>query len=174
MNSKLIGLLTFVLVGYMVYYFFFKTMLVLGQAAPHFEAVSVQGDSLNLDQFKGSYLLIDFWGSWCGPCRKENPILNMMYAKYHNASFKQADKIEFLSVALEKDAESGLKAIKQDNLLWPHQVIENELFESEFARMYGVKSIPKKFLIGPDQLIVLSDPSIADLDAFLAYQIKKN
>lgn len=149
-------------------------MLVLGQPAPRFEVVSVQGDTLNLERFKGSYLLIDFWGSWCGPCRKENPILNMMYAKYQNASFKQAHKIEFLSVALERDYESGLKAISADHLMWPHQVVENKLFEAELAKKYGVRSIPKKFLIGPDQLIVLSDPSIADLDAFLAYQIKKN
>lgn len=149
-------------------------MLVLGQEAPYFEAVNTQEQTINLAQFKGKYLLIDFWGSWCGPCRKENSVLNMVYDKYKNKTFKNSLSIEFLSIALESNKEDGIKAIAKDGLLWPNHIIEENLLKSRLAQLYQISSIPSKFLIGPDQLIVLNNPSIEDLDDFLAYQVKKN
>jgi len=149
-------------------------MLVLGQPAPPIQAIGTMGQTIQLEQFSGRYLLVDFWGSWCGPCRKENPILVMMYEKYHGKSFKAASDIEFLSIALEKDRNDGIQAIEHDQLKWPHHIVEDQLLNSDLANRYGVRSIPTKYLIGPDSRIILSDPSIAELDAFLAYQIKKN
>ena len=77
-----------IIFGYLIYYFFFKSTLVFGQAAPYFESVDLNGQHIDLKQFKGKYLLIDFWGSWCVPCRKENPIMVMMYNKYKNKPYK--------------------------------------------------------------------------------------
>lgn len=160
--------------GYLIYYFFFKTMMVLGQSAPDFQAIGHDKQIIKLEQFRGKYLFIEFWGSWCGPCRKENPILVMMYEKYKNETFKTASGIDFLSIALEKDRKNAEKAIQEDNLIWPYHIIEENLFQSQLAQTFTIRSIPAKFLIGPDLRIVLSDPSIAELDAFLAYQLKKD
>ncbi|MBK8954410.1 MAG: TlpA family protein disulfide reductase [Saprospiraceae bacterium] len=174
MKKLLLPTAAILFIGYLVYYFFFNSMLVLGQMAPDFQATDLNNDSIKLEQFKGRYLLIEFWGSWCAPCRKENPILVMMYDKYRNIKFKTADGIDFLGVALEKNKEDAIKAIGNDGLNWPHHIIEENLMQSPIAQAYSVRSIPSKFLIGPDSRIILADPSIAELDAFLAYQTQKN
>ncbi len=149
-------------------------MLVLGQPAPYFEATDMNGQQIDLNHFKGKYLLIEFWGSWCGPCRKENPILVMMYEKYKNKPYKSASGIEFLSIALESKKEDALDAIKRDGLIWPNHIIEENQMKSQIAKLYGVTSIPMKFLIGPDHIIMMANPSIQELDDFLAYQVLKN
>jgi thiol-disulfide isomerase/thioredoxin len=149
-------------------------LLVLGQKAPHFSEKDIKGEMIELNQFKGKYLLVDFWGSWCAPCRKENPILVMMYEKYNSKTFKNATGIEFLSVALESNALAAIEAIKKDGLVWPYHIIDENQMNSQLAKLYQVKYIPTKYLIGPEQNIMLANPSIAELDDFLAYQLKKN
>lgn len=149
-------------------------MLVLGQTAPYFESKDMHGQEINLKQFKGKYLLIDFWGSWCAPCRKENPILVMMYEKYKNKTFKNATGIEFLSIALDANIEQAKITIEKDGLIWPHHIIDENQMKSALAKLYSVSAIPMKYLIGPDQIIMLSNPNIDDLDDFLAYQVLKN
>ena len=73
-----------------------------------------------------------------------------------------------------QESAAALKAIENDGLIWPHHVIEPNMFESQLAKIYKIKSIPAKYLIGPDQIIMLADPSIRELDDFLAFQILKN
>ncbi len=147
---------------------------MLGQMAPEFSQQDIKGEQIDLKQFKGKYLLIDFWGSWCAPCRKENPILVMMYEKYKSKSFKSAAGIEFLSIALENQPSAGLEAIKKDGLSWPYHIIDDRGMNSPLSKLYQVRYIPTKYLIGPDQIIMMANPSIAELDDFLAYQVVKN
>ena len=174
MQKYLIGLAGVLFFTYLIYYFFFNKMLVLGQPAPPFEIENLRKNKINLDSFKGQYVLIDFWGSWCAPCRQENKVLTMMYAHYKDQKFKNAQGIQFLSIAFDQDPEAALHAIEKDGLVWPHHVIEQTMFESELAKLYRIKSIPMKYLIGPDRIIMLADPSIRELDDFLAFQIQKN
>ncbi|MFZ1515460.1 MAG: TlpA disulfide reductase family protein [Saprospiraceae bacterium] len=166
-KNFLIGLAmvtTFVLVRY----FYFKPMLVFGEDSPTFTAQDVNGKNISLKDYQGYYLLIDFWGSWCAPCRRENPILAMMYDKYKDRNFKSASGIKFLSIALEKDRESALNAIAKDGLVWPDHIIETQMLKSPMAILFGIKQVPTKFLIGPNGKIILSDPDIKELDDYLA------
>lgn len=149
-------------------------MLVLGQPAPFFEAMDINGQHIDLKQFKGKYLLIDFWGSWCAPCRKENQVIVMMYNKYKNKPYKSAAGIEFLSIALDANEPDAKAAITKDGLLWQNHIIEKNQMNGPIAKLYKVTSIPTKYLIGPDQLIILANPTIHELDDFLAYQVLKN
>ena len=174
MQKYLFGLAGVLFFSYLIYYFFFNQMLVLGQPAPPFEIENLRKNKINLDSFKGQYVLIDFWGSWCGPCRQENKILTMMYAHYKDQKFKKAAGIQFLSIAFDQDPDAAKNAIEKDGLVWPHHVIEPNMFDSELAQTYRIRSIPMTSLIGPDQIIMLADPSIRELDDFLAFQILKN
>ena len=174
MQKYLFGLAGVLFFSYLIYYFFFNQMLVLGQPAPPFEIENLRKNKINLDSFKGQYVLIDFWGSWCGPCRQENKILTMMYAHYKDQKFKKAAGIQFLSIAFDQDPDAAKNAIEKDGLVWPHHVIEPNMFDSELAKTYRIRSIPMKYLIGPDQIIMLADPSIREWDDFLAFQILKN
>jgi thiol-disulfide isomerase/thioredoxin len=167
-------LIALIILGYLVYYFFFKTMLVLGQPAPYFKTVDLDGQTIELNRFKGKYLLIDFWGSWCGPCRKENPILEMVYEKYKDKPFKTASGIEFLSIALDGSPEDVIRAMQHDGISWTNHILESNQFNGPVTKLFQVKQIPMKYLIGPDQIIMLANPDIAELDDFLAYQVLKN
>lgn len=163
-----------ILLAILVKYFYFKPMLVYGQDAPRFEVIDLTGQPIKLEDFKDHYLLIDFWGSWCGPCRAENPILAMMYAKYKDKAFKQATGIKFMSVAFEQDSLRAIKAIKEDGLAWPYHVIQTDMLKSPMAILFDIKRIPTKFLISPQGKILLSDPDIKELDDYLAKDTQKN
>lgn len=125
-----------------------------GKAAPSFSKPGVDGKYLSLDQFKGKYLLLDFWGSWCGPCRALNPHLKELYATYKSKGF------EILGIACEKapnlaDAiSSWKKAIEKDGLTWA-QVINNETNSKvDLTKLYGIDAFPTKVLLDPKGNIV--------------------
>jgi thiol-disulfide isomerase/thioredoxin len=131
-RSFLIGL-ALVATFLIVRYFYFKPMLVFGEDAPSFTTADINGQNISLSDYRGYYLLLDFWGSWCAPCRRENPILAMMYDKYKDRKFKSASGIKFLSVALEQDRESALKAIEKDGLVWPGHIVETQMLKSPYG-----------------------------------------
>ncbi len=118
-----------------------------GKSAPGFSKPGVDGKLISLDQFKGKYLLLDFWGSWCGPCRASNPHLKELYATYKDKGF------EILGIACEKapnlaDAiSSWKKAIEKDGLPWT-QVINNETDSKvDLIKLYGIDAFPTKVLL---------------------------
>ena len=120
----------------------------IGALAPDIALMDPEGNIRKLSSLRGKIVLIDFWASWCGPCRKENPNVVAVYQKYHDLGF------EIYSVSLDKDRDSWLKAIAKDNLLWPDHVSDLKYWKSEGAAAYGVTSIPYTVLIDKKGKIV--------------------
>ena len=120
----------------------------IGQKAPELAFQNPEGKTLKLSDLKGKVVLIDFWASWCRPCRMENPNVVKAYNKYHEKGF------EIFSVSLDKDKASWVNAIKQDGLVWANHVSDLLYWQSQAAQIYGVRSIPATFLIGKDGKII--------------------
>ena len=126
----------------------------LGDAAPEIAMANPKGKEMKLSDLRGSYVLIDFWASWCGPCRRENPSVVRAFDKYRKAKFKDADGFEVFSVSLDSDVPRWEAAIKKDDLSWKHHVSDLKKWDNEAAAMYGVSSIPMSFLVDPNGIIV--------------------
>jgi thiol-disulfide isomerase/thioredoxin len=120
----------------------------IGANAPDISLPDRDGKIRKLSSLKGKVVLVDFWASWCGPCRKENPNVVAIYGKYHDKGF------EVFSVSLDKDRDSWLNAIAKDNLLWPDHVSDLKYWKSEGAATYGVSAIPFTVLIDKKGKIV--------------------
>jgi peroxiredoxin len=127
----------------------FENTVAIDKMAPDFTLKDPNDNPISLSSFRGKYVLIDFWASWCGPCRAENPTLVKAYEKYHGKNF------EILGVSLDAEGakEKWMKAIKDDGLTWP-QISDLKYWKSEVVKLYGIQGIPLNFLIGPDGKII--------------------
>jgi thiol-disulfide isomerase/thioredoxin len=130
----------------------------IGFAAPEIALTDTDGTIRKLSSLKGKVVLIDFWASWCGPCRKENPNVVSIYNKYHDKGF------EVYSVSLDKDRASWLAAIAKDGLIWPNHVSDLKYWKSEGAATYGVTSIPYTVLVDRKGKIVAKKLRGEDLE----------
>lgn len=119
----------------------------IGGDAPKFTQNDTEGNPISLEDFKGKVVLLDFWASWCGPCRRENPNVVKVYEQYKDKGF------EILGVSLDKDKGRWVDAIAKDNLTWP-QVSDLKGWSNEVGKMYGVSSIPHTVLIDEEGKIL--------------------
>jgi thiol-disulfide isomerase/thioredoxin len=110
---------------------------------------------------KGKYTLLDFWASWCYPCRKENPALVALHNKYKNANFR------IVGFSLDSDKERWVRAIKNDNLKWTH-VSDLKGWHSMVVSKFGIKAIPMNFLINEEGVIVAKNLYATQLDELLS------
>lgn len=136
-----------------------------GMEAPAFTQNDTAGNPVSLSDFKGQYLLIDFWASWCGPCRRANPTVVEIYKKYAPQGFT------ILGVSMDSDKEAWLKAIKNDQLTWTH-VSTLEGWGNPVGKLYGVLSIPHAVLIDPDGKILKYKVHADELNQVLEENIK--
>ena len=126
-----------------------KKITAIGKIAPDFEQPDTSGKMIKLSDFKGQYVLLDFWASWCGPCREENPNVVKAYQKFHGKGFT------ILSVSLDQPGKKAnwLNAIHHDGLTWT-QVSDLQFWNNAVAVLYGIKAIPQNFLIDKDGKII--------------------
>jgi len=169
MSKVLNVLIVVVLLALLGYKFLWPTAVTVGESAPAIERTLVNGNAFKLADFKGDYVLVDFWGSWCPPCRKANKELVPFYQKWEGKKFKDGGQLQILSVAIEKQKARALKAIERDNLYWDHHIIEESRFllQNPLALAYKVSDVPALFLINKEGHIMGKNLSFEEIDKLL-------
>ena len=122
--------------------------MAVGSVAPDITMATPEGGTLSLSELRGNIVLIDFWASWCRPCRAENPNVVRTYNQYHSKGF------DVFSVSLDKSPDAWKRAILQDGLVWPNHVSDLRHWQSAAAKLYNVKGIPQTYLIDKEGVIL--------------------
>lgn len=144
---------------------FIKHMMLVkpvsvGQQAPDFTLTDDTGKTFQLAEYKGKYVMLDFWASWCAPCRQENPNVVRLYNQYKEKGFN------IVGISLDEDQKAWQQAIKDDKLTWRHAV-ETQRFDGAVVKQYQIEAIPSSFIIDPTGKIIAKNLRGNDLEDFL-------
>lgn len=121
--------------------------LDIGKILPDFEVTDINGKQVKLSDFRGKYVLVDFWASWCAPCRKEFPFLRELYKNHHMQAF------DILGVSIDESVEEWKKASQEESLIWTNTCSPGDL-NSELYRLFNLNGVPDNFLLDPDGKII--------------------
>lgn len=166
MLNKKILLIVLALAAVVLFYWWRMPRYGTGAQVTDFELTTPQGQKVRLSDLKGKMVLVHFWGSWCGPCRKENPALADIYNTYHDKGF------EVLSIAVERNPDGWERAIERDGITWPYHVMESGDFDGPITSQFNVHAIPAVFLINKEGQLMANNPSPAVLGKILSEQCK--
>lgn len=168
-KSILYYLLTAVLIFALfkaVKYFYLKPSISIGAQAPDFSFIEQSGNSFSLYKLKGKYVILQFWGSWCGPCRRENAELSQLYSELYKS--QKQNSFEIVSIGIESDQNRWARTILNDGMKWEHHNSEFLMFDAKIAKLYGVKQIPTTFILDPDMKLIGINWPIEQLQSFLS------
>jgi len=132
----------------------------IGHQAPDFTVGGIDGKPIKLSDYKGKYIMLDFWASWCVPCRHENPNVVKQYAIYNPLG------LNILGISLDTDKAAWAQAVSHDNLSWAH-ASDLKTFEGPVEKLYHIEQIPSNFIINPQGIIIAKNVTGADLEEFL-------
>ena len=141
--------------------------------APDINAKLIGGEEFKLSDLEGHYVMLDFWGSWCGPCIGEAESVVALNNKFKDITFTDGKGFKMLSVALERNDKNWQRVADRFGFDWEHQIVDVSRFvaTSELGSLYGVKDIPAKFLIGPDGQFLIVKGSLGEIDKFLSEKL---
>lgn len=169
-----VGLLALLYFG--VRFLYFKPMYTPGSEAPTFTAFLADSTYLDLAHLRGKYVLLDFWGSWCGPCIQDKPVLKTLYQKYNTAPLMNSTGFEIVSIAVEQSEVRWKDALEKYAPIWPYQILDKvsnlRFFDGRLTRQFGVKRLPSAFLLDPQGKVIETNPSWKRVDDFLASQVR--
>lgn len=149
-----------------------KEGFAIGNKAPDLKFNDPQGKPIALSSLKGKVVLLDFWASWCMPCRMESPNLVGAYNKYKDSKFKNGKGFTIYSVSLDQNKDRWVAAIAQDKLEWPYHVSDLGGWGSQPAKIYGIQSIPASYLLDAQGIIIAKNLRGPALDAEIEKLLK--
>tara|TARA_B100002019_G_scaffold105663_1_gene90798 strand:- start:1164 stop:1676 length:513 start_codon:yes stop_codon:yes gene_type:complete len=165
-------ILFFLLLGYSSISISQNSGTNIGDKALELSYKNPNGELMSLSELNNKLVLIDFWASWCGPCRRENPNLVDAYRKYYKTKFNDGNGFEIYSLSLDNNKDAWVKAINQDQLFWEYHVSDLGGWQSEGSEKYKIRSIPSNVLINGKGIIIAKNLKGPALHRFLDSQKK--
>ncbi|MFT5832749.1 MAG: thiol-disulfide isomerase/thioredoxin [Cognaticolwellia sp.] len=144
-----------------------KPKFIVGEVAPDFEAKKPDNSTLKLSDYRGKIVLLDFWGTWCGPCLSEIPGLTTIYNKYKNTQLGAANGFEIVAVAMDNDKEKWKNTIERRGMNWGGHVSDLKRMKGDVGTLYNVLEIPTKYLLNEKGIIISVNPTVQELDKLL-------
>lgn len=148
------------------------TLLEIGDKAPNIKLKARRGGFKSLENYTGKIVLVQFWASWCLPCRQFSKDWIRVYEKYKNAEFKTNTGFEVYSVSLDKKKKDWKKASKEDKIPWKANTIDKKGWDSNYAFIYGVSKLPLDFLLDEQGKVLAIDFTAGELDRLLSTMLK--